>query len=137
MLESNFGNATNFAHFDVPNSSLVVKREELTKYMKGHYSGREPKDREFPLSLTLLIDKTSKVTFDFNLIAVFQGDPQNSVKVNATTISQTGELKITFDQRLLPLKNVFPLDSLDITNFANDSGCEVISKANVIIDGLK
>ena len=88
----------------------------------------------FPVSLTLLIDRTFKVKFKFNVIAGCQ-DPRRAVKVQSATISQTGLITITLDQRLVPLEDVFPLGSRNL-QATDDLGCQAVS-ANVAVDGVQ
>ena len=63
----------------------------------------------FPVSTTLLIGRAKKVKFELNIIAGCQ-DSLKPVSLQSTTIDQTGQIRIEFNQRLVPLEQTYPLE---------------------------
>ena len=63
MIELDFGIASNFLAYDSLSRSLLVDEMALTQYQRMN-----PKRSLFPISGVFLIDKTSKVRIDVNIV---------------------------------------------------------------------
>ena len=64
VLNQDLGDAMAFMSFDWLAQSLIIDREALSNFVDSY-----PGKRVFPVTLTLLIDRASKVKFELNVIA--------------------------------------------------------------------